>query len=100
AKQLGVKADGLGFGVLCGKVWAKVKEANAPTQAKVDAAPQTGKSDAPKSEPYAAGTPLIADGKGGVKIASKADLLAALANAGRPEQDGWKLLENAVKPGK
>jgi hypothetical protein len=75
AKQLGVKADGLGFGVLCGKVWAKVKDATATKQ---NDKPQTADAPQAKGETFKAGTVVVADGKGGFTVATEAQLWAAL----------------------
>ena len=72
----GVAVCGLGYGEMCGAVLAKIKPVAAAKTVKPTTAAKTVKADAPAT--YPAGTVLIADGKGGFRLATEADLWAAL----------------------
>lgn len=75
AKQLKVETAGKPWAKLCSAVWAAAK--GTPAAPTTNDKPATAKP-ASKCETYAAGTVLIADGKGGVRVATEADLWASL----------------------
>lgn len=65
--------DGANFGTRCGLVWAAIKAASPKANA---TAP---KANTPAPAPtYPAGTLMVADGKGGWRVPSEADLLRAI----------------------